>query len=141
MRTVIINGANGYVASNFINYLLNQHYMVIALVRGNGQDPEERMSEVLAHINDGKEINTPNLEVYNYSLLDKHFAMNENILKSIFSNKVDYFHFAASLKYDEKSIDEIFSTNIEGVENSIKVFSRYATKSSRFLYRNSIFLR
>jgi len=134
MRTVIINGANGYVASNFINYLLNQHYMVIALVRGNGQDPEERMSEVLAHINDGKEINTPNLEVYNYSLLDKHFAMNENILKSIFSNKVDYFHFAASLKYDEKSIDEIFSTNIEGVENSIKVFSRYATKSSRFFY-------
>ena len=134
MRTVIINGANGYVASNFINNLLKQHYMVIALVRGNGQDPEERINEVLASINDGAETDTGNLEVYEYSLLDKHFAMNENILKSIFSSNVDYFHFAASLKYGEKSIDEIFSTNVEGVENSIKVFSKYAKGDSHFFY-------
>ena len=134
MRTVIINGANGYVASNFINNLLKQHYAVIALVRANKQDPEERMNEVLAHINDGKEINASNLEVYNYSLNDKNFSMDENVLKSIFSGNVDYFHFAASLKYDEKSIDEIFSANIEGVENSIKVFSNYAMKDSRFFY-------
>jgi nucleoside-diphosphate-sugar epimerase len=134
MRTVIINGANGYVASNFINNLLKQHYTVIALVRANGQDPEDRMSEVLAQINDGKEINTINLEVYNYSLNDRNFSMNENVLKSIFSGNVDYFHFAASLKYDEKSVDEIFSTNIEGVENSIQVFSKYAKSGSRFFY-------
>jgi len=134
MRTVIINGANGYVASNFINNLLKQHYTVIALVRANGQDPEDRMSEVLAQINDGKEINTTNLEVYNYSLNDRNFSMNENVLKSIFSGNVDYFHFAASLKYDEKSVEEIFSTNIEGVENSIKVFSKYAKRDSRFFY-------
>lgn len=134
MRTVIINGANGYVASNFINNLLKQHYTVIALVRANGQDPEDRMSEVLTHINDGKEINTSNLEVYNYSLSDRNFSMNENVLKSIFSGNVDYFHFAASLKYDEKSVEEIFSTNIEGVENSIKVFSKYAKNDSRFFY-------
>ena len=134
MRTVIINGANGYVASNFINNLLKQHYTVIALVRANDQDPEDRMSEVLAQINDGKEINTTNLEVYDYSLSDRNFSMNENVLKSIFSGNVDYFHFAASLKYDEKSVEEIFSTNIEGVENSIKVFSKYAKKDSRFFY-------
>jgi len=134
MRTVIINGANGYVASNFINSLLKKQFMVIALVRANKQDPEDRMNEVLAHINDGKEINASNLEVYNYSLNDKNFSMDENVLKSIFSGNVDYFHFAASLKYDEKSIDEIFSANIEGVENSIKVFSKYAMKDSRFFY-------
>jgi len=75
------------------------------------------MNEVLAHINDGKAINTSNLEVYNYSLIDDNFSMDENVLKSIFSGNVDYFHFAASLKYDEKSVEEIFSTNIEGVEN------------------------
>jgi nucleoside-diphosphate-sugar epimerase len=134
MRTVIINGANGYVASNFIKNLLKQHYKVIALVRANKQDPEERMKEVLAHINDGKEINTSNLEVYNYSLIDDNFSMNENVLKSIFTGNVHYFHFAASLKYDEKSVDEIFSTNIEGLENSINVFSKYAKSDSHFFY-------
>ena len=134
MKTVIINGANGYVASNFICDLLKQQYMVIALVRANKQDPEDRMNDALNLINDGTAVDTTNLEVYNYSLLDDDFAMDKNIIKSIFSNSVDYFHFAASLKYDEKSIDEIFSTNIEGVENSIKVFSKYATKNSRFFY-------
>lgn len=134
MKTVIINGANGYIASNFINSLLKQQYMVIALVRANKQDVEERMNEVLATINDGEKTDISNLEVYEYSLLDKHFAINENILKSIFSGQVDYFHFAASLKYDEKSVNEIFSTNIGGVENSIKVFSKYATMGSRFFY-------
>lgn len=134
MRTVIINGANGYVASNFINDLLKQHYKVIALVRGNGKDPEDRMSKVLAHINDGKEINTSNLEVYDYSLIDRKFSMNENVLKSIFSGSVDYFHFAANLKYDEKSVEEIFSTNVDGVKNSVQVYLKYATESSRFFY-------
>ncbi len=134
MRTIIINGANGYVASNFINNLLKSDYMVIALVRANKQDPEERMNDVLAHINDGKDINTANLEVYEYSLLDNNFSMNKNVLKSIFSNDVDYFHFAASLKFDKKSVDEIFSTNIDGVKNSIQVFSDYATCNSRFFY-------
>jgi nucleoside-diphosphate-sugar epimerase len=133
-NTVIVNGANGYVASNFINHLLKQQYMVIALVRSNGIDPEERMNDVLVYLNDDINVDTTNLEVYDYSLLDKDFNINENILKSIFSSKVDYFHFAASLKYDEKSIDEIFSTNVDGVENSIKVFSKYATDNSRFFY-------
>lgn len=140
MKTVIINGANGYVASNFINSLLKKHYNVIALVRTNKQEPEERMNEVLALLNDGEDkIDISNLEVYNYSLCDMDFSMDKNILKSIFSGNVDYFHFAASLKYDEKSVDEIFSTNIEGVENSISVFLKYASKSSRFFYIGTVY--
>jgi nucleoside-diphosphate-sugar epimerase len=134
MKTVIVNGANGYVASNFINHLLKQQYMVIVLVRSNGIDAEERMNDVLVYLNDDRNADTTNLEVYDYSLLDTDFNINENILKSIFSSRVDYFHFAASLKYDEKSVDEIFSANIEGVENSINVFLKYAMKGSRFFY-------
>lgn len=134
MKTVIVNGANGYVASNFIYDLLKHQCQVIALIRANKQEPEDRMYEALDLISEGAAVDTTNLEVYNYSLLDDDFAMDENILKSIFSNSVDYFHFAASLKYDEKSVDEIFSTNIEGVENSVKVFTKYSAKNSRFFY-------
>lgn len=134
MKTVIINGANGYVASNFICNLLKQDYKVIALVRANKQDPEDRMNDALANINEGIEIDLSNLKVYNYALLEENFAMHENILSGIFSGNVDYFHFAASLKYDKNSVDEIFSTNIEGVKNSISVFLKFASKQSRFFY-------
>lgn len=134
MKTVIVNGANGYVASNFISHLLKQNYMVIALVRANYKDAEERMNDVLVSINNEVHTDTTRLEVYDYSLLGNDFEMNKTLLKSIFSSNVDYFHFAASLKYDEKSVDEIFSVNVEGVENSIKVFSKYAKNGSRFIY-------
>lgn len=134
MKTVVINGANGYVASNFINTMLKQKCRVVALVRANKKhSAKERMMKILADIDDDM-VDSSNLEVYDYSLLDNNFSMAEKDLKSIFRNKVEYFHFAASLKYDEKSIDEIFSTNVEGVDNSIKVFSEYATQNSRFFY-------
>ena len=49
MKRIIINGANGYVASNFINELLLNNYEVIALVReSKKQCPSERMGNVLA---------------------------------------------------------------------------------------------
>jgi nucleoside-diphosphate-sugar epimerase len=135
MKTIIVNGANGYVASNFINSLLKGKYKVVALVRGSKkQSAEERLKNVLADLNDDEKINLANLKVYDYSLLDNDFAMDKNTLKSIFSGNIDYFHSAASLKYDEKSVDEIFATNIEGVKNSIDVFLKYASKKSRFFY-------
>ena len=134
MKTVIVNGANGYVASNFICNLIRMNYRVVALVRTNGKDPVERMKDALNKLNDERYPDETNLEVYDYSLLSEDFGMDKDVLKRIFSYNADYFHFAACLKYDEKSINEIFSTNIEGVKNSIDVFLKYATKNSRFFY-------
>jgi len=135
MKTIIINGANGYVASNFINKLLVHKYKVIALVRAsNNCSSRQRMIDALSEINDGAYLNTKNLTVYSYSLLDDDFSIPKNYLEDIFSGDVDYFHFAASLKFTLKSKDEIFETNIGGLENSIKVFSKYAQNSSRFFF-------
>jgi len=135
MKTVVVNGANGYVASNFIANLLKTGFKVVALVRPTHKfTPEERMKSILTDVTEGEPIDTSNLSVYAYSLLEKDFSMEEKILKTIFNTNVDYFHFAASLKYDEKSVDEIFSTNVEGVRNSIDVFLKYASKKSRFFY-------
>ncbi|MFA5419511.1 MAG: SDR family oxidoreductase, partial [Bacteroidales bacterium] len=128
-------GANGYVASHFINELLVRNYEVIALVReSNKYSSDERMKDALAEINDGEYMKPENLKVYSYSLLDENFSIPEKYLKDIFSKNVDYFHFAASLKYDFKSKDEIFETNLKGVENSLNVFSKYANGGSRFFF-------
>jgi nucleoside-diphosphate-sugar epimerase len=135
MKRIIINGANGYVASNFINELLIRNYEVIALVRANHKySADDRMKAALLEIN-GSEYKKPeNLKVYSYSLLDKNFSIPENKLKDIFREDADYFHFAASLKYEMKSKDVIFNTNINGLENSLNVFSKFSNGRSRFFY-------
>ncbi|MEA2043620.1 MAG: SDR family oxidoreductase [Bacteroidota bacterium] len=135
MKTIIINGANGYVASNFINKLLKRNYKVVALVRpGVKASSEDRMINMLTEINDGAYVNTSNLKVFSYSLLREDFLIPTKELEKIFSEEVDFFHFAASLKFDFKSKDEIFATNVMGVENSTHVFLKYAKGNSRFFY-------
>lgn len=135
MKRVIVNGANGYVASNFINELLSLNYEVIALVRDSSKcSSEDRMNDVLSELNDEKFTEPENLKVHAYSLLDENFGLSEDVLKEMFSCDVDYYHFAASLKFDLKSKDEIFGTNIGGVENSVTIFSNYSNKSSRFFF-------
>jgi len=140
MKRIIINGANGYVASNFINELLLNNYEVIALVReSKKQLPSERMGNALAEINDGKYTKPENLQVYGYSLIEENFSLSEKVLTDIFSKSSDYFHFAASLKYDFKSRGEIFETNLMGVENSINVFSKYGSMNSRFFFVSTVY--
>ncbi|MBT3385562.1 MAG: NAD-dependent epimerase/dehydratase family protein [Prolixibacteraceae bacterium] len=135
MKTIIINGANGYVASNFINKLLTQKYKVIALVRPSIKfSPTERMKAALAESSDDEYVNSTNLKVYSYSLLHKDFLIPQEQLEDTFSEEVDYFHFAASLKFDFKSKEEIFETNVGGLGNSIQVFSKFAKFNSRFFF-------
>ncbi|MCT4647024.1 MAG: SDR family oxidoreductase [Carboxylicivirga sp.] len=135
MKKIIINGANGYVASNFINQLLGQEYEIIALVRGNKKlTANERMNQVLSHLNDEDFIGNSKLKVVNYSLNDENFGIPEDEITDIFSGDLDYYHFAASLKYDFKSKDEIFRTNIDGVKNSLSIYNKYAGDKSRFFF-------
>lgn len=135
MKKIVINGANGFVASNFIIELLSQRYQVNALVRaGKNNSSSQRMNDVLSEMNECNYVNSNNLKVYNYSLLEENFNIPEKQLESIFSCDVDYFHFAASLKYDLHSKDKIFETNLKGLENSISVFSKYANSNSRFFF-------
>ncbi len=135
MKTIIINGANGFVASNFILKLLKQNYKVIALVRPDIKNSSvERMNEALVKSNDGEFVNTSNLKVYSYSLLHKNFSLQPTQLQEIFREEVDYFHFAASLKFDLKSKDKIFETNVGGIGNSIQIFSKFAKDNSRFFF-------
>lgn len=135
MKKIIINGANGYVASNFIHTLLKQNYKVIALVRaGSKSSPDKRMMDALSEINNGEYKDNKNLTVYNYALGEKDFSMSTEQLEEIFNGQVDYFHFAASLKFDLKSREEIFQTNVDALDNSVNIFSKYTNKNSRFFF-------
>ncbi|WP_010664848.1 SDR family oxidoreductase [Marinilabilia salmonicolor] len=135
MKRIIVNGANGYVASNFINELLKHHFQVVALVRGNAlSSAENRVIQALNVINDGNTPSLDNLMIVDYSLLDENFGLSETRLQELFNTDVDYFHFAASLKYDRKSKDELLAVNVRGAENSVNLFSTFASADSRFFF-------
>src|SRR6056297_2487685 len=135
MRKIIVNGANGYVASHFILKLLEKYYQVYTFVRDNKKiQAAERMKAVLREINNQNNLNVDHLKVYSYSLFEKDYSLPCQQLEQIFNGDVDFFHFAACLKYHLKDRDEIFETNVNGLENSIKIFRKYATPGSRFFY-------
>ncbi|MFW5831734.1 MAG: SDR family oxidoreductase [Prolixibacteraceae bacterium] len=135
MKKIIVNGANGYVASHFINELLLQNYQVVALVRESGNcSSAERMKKALAETYYRQVADTKNLEVYNYSLLERNFGLSPEEQKTVFSGDFDFFHFAASLKYHASDKEEIFKININGLENSIHTFLKHSASSSRFFF-------
>jgi len=135
MRNIVVNGANGYVGSNFVQKLLKDGYSVVALVRANDKvSPKARMLQALQEKCEEEDVDTERLRVYEYSLLDENFGISEPLLKEIFRGEVDYFHFAASLKFDVRSREEIFGINLEGVRNSMDIFLDHASENSRFFF-------
>lgn len=135
MKKVIIAGANSFVASHFVHELLVQDFKVIALVRGDDTaSAEDRMKRALMETTLDFPLKAENMTVFDYRLLDDHFGLAENDLMDIFKEDVEYFHFAASLKFDQRSKEEIFDTNINGLKNALRIYHEFATEKSRFFF-------
>lgn len=140
MRRIVINGANGYVGSHFACQLLKEGFQVVALVRSRKTaSASERMETALRKIGCEKLLGVDRLEIYAYKLLSENLDLSNDSLNKIFDGKVDYFHFAANLKYDARSHDEIFAANLDGLRHSIEVFRRFHSPSSRFFFISSAY--
>jgi len=139
MRKIVIDGANGFVASHFIKELTEHNQKVTAFVRQTpSESSKKRMEEALLKTDADKE-QIANIKIFDYELKEEDFALSETSLSEIFNEDVDFFHFAANLKFSEKDKEEIFSTNINGMENAISTYLKYATPSSRFFYISTVY--
>lgn len=135
MQKIIINGANGFVASNFILELLKRNYEVVALVRNGKKHPaQQRMQHVLKEISENKNMDFSNLKVFDYSLTEEDYSLEKSHIETIFKGTVQFFHFAASLKFSAKDKKKIFGTNVDGLKNSIRFFEKNARAGSRFIF-------
>jgi nucleoside-diphosphate-sugar epimerase len=135
MQKIVINGANGFVASHFIRELLKRNYEVVAFVRsGKKRSSRQKMTDALDEINIDKSLNYNNLEVFDYGLNSEDYTLEKEQIESIFNGNVQFFHFAACLKYGTKDRETIFKTNVDGLENSIRFFEKYAQPGSRFFF-------
>ena len=139
MRKIVIDGANGFVASHFIKELTEHNQKVTAFARKNFRESsKKRMEEALLKTGADKE-QIDYIKIYDYELKKENFALSETSLSEIFNEDVDFFHFAANLKFSEKDKEDIFSTNINGMENAISTYLKYATPSSRFFYISTVY--
>lgn len=135
MKRVIIVGANSFVASHFVHELLQNNYEVVALVRSNSEySAQERMDQALIDTTLGYPTHHGRLQVLDYALLEEDFGLDDSTLKQIFNEDVDFYHFAASLKFDYQSREEIFQTNVKGLGNSLEVFRKFARHQDRFFF-------
>ncbi|MBY5957367.1 SDR family oxidoreductase [Membranicola marinus] len=135
MKKVIIAGANSFVASHFVHKLLSQDYHVVALVRGSSEaSAVDRMQEALEDTTLDPVQDSGTLTVIDYTLLAPNFSLSEETIASIFEGHLDYYHFAASLKFDFRSKEEIFDTNINGLKNALNIFQKYASEKGRFFF-------
>ena len=135
MKKIVIAGANSFVASHFVHELLVQGFDVVALVRGSGErTATERMNRALIDTQLEYPGHPENLTVLNYALLDQGFGLSNDDLERIFRDGVEYFHFAASLKFDYQSKEEIFETNVDGLHNALTIFDQYSKPDDRFFF-------
>jgi len=135
MKKIVIAGANSFVASHFVHELLVQGFDVIALVRGSSdQSAQDRMNQALIDTTLNFPSNLDQLTVLDYALLEEDFGIPGSKLEWIFSEGVDFFHFAASLKFDYQSKEEIFKTNVDGLHNALKIFNRYSRNNDRLFF-------
>ncbi|SHI32518.1 Nucleoside-diphosphate-sugar epimerase [Tangfeifania diversioriginum] len=140
MQKIVINGANGFVASHFIRELLEQNFEVIALVRnGENLSAQQRMQQVLEEISEKKGVDFSKLKVYSYSLFDENYSLTQEQIDTIFDGNIQFFHFAASLKFSAKDKNTIFETNVDGLKNSVQFFQKYAKPDSRFIYMSTAY--
>lgn len=135
MQKILINGANGFVASHFILELLEQNIEVVAFVRsGENLSAQQRMQNVLEEISAKGKVNFSKLKVFDYSLTAEDYSLDKNKIETIFNGTVQFFHFAACLKFSAKDKKKIFLTNVDGLKNSIRFFQKYARADSRFIF-------
>lgn len=131
-RKMVIDGANGYVGSNLVHHLVRRGHPVVALAR---QDEDVVRSIVEAAVVGDVETDPFDhslLEVVRYSLDDDQLSLDEAGRESVFGEPVDYWHVAASMKYQPGSSGELMAVNVDGTRNTLACYRRNAPEGSRY---------
>jgi nucleoside-diphosphate-sugar epimerase len=118
-----VTGATGFVGSNLVLELLGQaETEVNALVRPAEESSESRLQSALRHAaraaGDGNRLDQAISERCHAVEGDIHSA-NCGAHAGTFPAPGQFWHVAASLRYEDRYANEIYQTNIEGTRNAL----------------------
>ncbi|WP_433656189.1 SDR family oxidoreductase [Nocardia sp. CA-128927] len=130
-KVAVVDGANGYVASNAISEMLRRGIRVKALARG----ARTRVFEALesATVNYGE---TPpditDLETYDCELAQEYLGIGDFEAATIFSEPCDFWHFAAAVDLSPNRPALLQDVNTKGTERALRLFTKHSRPGSRF---------
>src|SRR5215469_17363536 len=118
-----LTGATGFVGSNLVLELLGQpETEVYALIRPAGESSEERLQAALHHAAHAAGYG----DALDQSIAERCHAVEGDIHSEncgtsagAFPRPDEFWHVAASLRYEDRYAAEIFRTNVEGTHNAL----------------------
>lgn len=130
-RLVVVDGATGYVGSNFVKSACQRREAVVALSRG---DPKRTFAAIASAVlsEDRVESIEDCVEVVDYQLERPNLGLDDAKLRQLFNRPCDYWHFAAKTSLSPMGQGEFDVTNVGGTQNTLDVFCRYAQPESRY---------
>lgn len=129
-RTVVIDGANGFVGSNLARVQAGRGRSVVALARGTSEETLEAIQGAL--VEPDEPAFTDRCHPVSYVLDQADLGLDDAGLAEVFGDPCDYWHTAASVSLSSRNPAELFATNVEGTRSALEAFRRHASPGSRF---------
>jgi nucleoside-diphosphate-sugar epimerase len=130
-KRVVVDGANGYVGSNFVHELLRSQHDVVALTRSDPQATQQAVGDAVVN-RGGRDLDLGELKILPYTLERPDLGLDGDALDTVFGAPCDYWHFAASVKLSVRTSEEVFRTNVDGTRNTLAAFAENAPPGSRY---------
>ncbi|MFI6043581.1 SDR family oxidoreductase [Nocardia sp. NPDC051321] len=130
-RVAVVDGANGYVASNTICELLKRGVRVKALARGARTRVPESLES--ATLNEGQmPPDLTGLETFDCELTQEYLGIADFQAATIFSEPCDFWHFAAAVDLSPNRPALLQDVNTNGTERALRLFVKHSRPGSRF---------
>lgn len=130
-QTVVVDGATGFVGSNFVYDQLCRGARVVVFVRGEAGRATELIRGAVAGTSDDVGPPMENLEVVTFDLERPGLGLSDAVAERLLASDITYWHFAASLKFLPGNYDELMRVNRDGTMHTLDWF-RGATPASRY---------
>ncbi len=131
-KNIILTGATGFLGSNFLFWRLRQSGKIYVLVRGDSQEhAKQRVYEALAVCASAYNQPIPKadidskLEYILGDITETMCAVSKLDLEKLSAGNIsEFWHCAASLKFEDRHKEEIYHHNINGTQNVMDLARR-----------------
>lgn len=131
-KNIVLSGATGFLGSNFLFWRLRQSGKIYVLVRGESvAHARERVYDALSVCATAYNQPIPKAEIDSKleyilgDMTDTLCAISKNDLATLSAADIsEFWHCAASLKFEDRHKEEIYRHNIDGTANIMDVARR-----------------